>query len=98
MSNVVLFVELDIAPGQKEAFLNRARQHRDNVHKNEPNCLRFDISEPDDDENKVRLYEVYADQAAVDHHMETPYMKAYREDTGPMVADRRITKATLAHD
>ncbi len=98
MSAIVLFVELDTVPGQRDAFLARAREHRGNVQKNEPDCQRFDISVPDDEDNKVRLYEVYADQAAFDHHMETAYMKAYRADTGPMVANRQLTKAVLANE
>lgn len=95
MSAVVLFVELEIVAGRRDEFVARARQHRENVLKNEPDCDRFDVSVPDDAENMVRLYEVYADQAAVDHHMATPYMTAYREDTGDWVADRKITKAAL---
>ena len=98
MSAVVLFVELDIVPGQRVAFLARAREHRGNVHKNEPDCQRFDISVPDDEASRVRLYEVYSDQAAFDHHMETEYMKAYRADTGPMVANRQLTKAVLVNE
>ena len=95
MSAVVLFVELEIAPGHRDEFVARARQHRENVLKNEADCDRFDVSVPDDAENVVRLYEVYTDQAAVDHHMGTSYMAAYREDTGSLVTDRKITKALL---
>ncbi len=98
MSAVALFVELDIVPGRKDAFLARAREHRANVLKNEPGCQRFDISVPDDGDDKVRLYEVYADQAAFDLHMETSYMKEYRADTGAMVAGRALAKAVLAND
>jgi quinol monooxygenase YgiN len=98
MSAVVLFVEIDTVPGQRDAFLARVREHRGNVIKNEPGCQRFDISVPDDGDDKVRLYEVYADQAAFDLHMETAYMKEYRADTGLMVANRLLTKAELAND
>lgn len=98
MSIVVLFVELEIAPGRRDEFITRAREHRGNVLKNEPGCRRFDISTPDDTGDTVRLYEVYADQAAFDHHMETDYMKAYQADTGPMVADRARTKAVLQNE
>ena len=98
MSAVVLFVELDIVPGQRDAFLARAREHRRNVQKNEPDCQRFDISVPVDEASRVRLYEVYSDQAAFDHHTETEYMKAYRVDTGPMVANRQLTKAILVNE
>ena len=98
MSAVVLFVEIDIVAGQKDAFLARVREHRANVRKNEPGCQCFDISVPDDGDDKVRLYEVYADQAAFDLHMETNHMKEYRADTGLMVAGRVIAKAALAND
>ena len=95
MSVIVLFVELEIVAGRRDDFVARARQHRDNVLKNEPDCQRFDISVPDDTENVVRLYEVYADQAAFDHHMGTPYMAEYRADTGDMVVNRVLTKSVL---
>lgn len=95
MSAVVLFVELEIIPGRRDEFVARARRHRENVLRNEPDCDRFDISVPDDTEDTVRLYEVYADQAAFDRHMGTPYMAAYREDTGDMVAGRALTRAVL---
>ncbi len=98
MTAVVLFVEIDTVPGQRDAFLARARGHRANVIKNEPGCQCFDISVPDDGDDKIRLYEVYADQAAFDLHMETAYMKEYRTDTGPMVAGRVLAKAVLAND
>lgn len=97
MSAVVLFVELEIEPGQRDNYVARARQHRDNVMKNEPNCHRFDISVPDDNDTVVRLYEVYADQAAFEHHMQTPYMQEYREDTGPWIKERKLSRCTLAN-
>ena len=49
-------------------------------------------------ENLVRLYEVYDDEAAVEHHMQTPYMIAYREETAPMIANRKLTRAIMQHD
>ena len=98
MSAVVLFVELKMAPGQRDAFVALARQHRDRVLKDEPGCVQFDISVPDRTSDIVRLYEVYTDQSAVDHHMTTAYMAAYREATGPMVIDRAITQAVMSND
>ena len=98
MSAIVLFVELDIAPGRRDDFITRAREHRQNVLKNEADCQRFDIWVPDDTENTVRLYEIYADLAALDHHMGTPYMAEYRKDTVDMVVGRVLTKAVLEND
>lgn len=97
MSAIVLFVELEIAPGKRDDFIARARIHRDNVLKNEPGCQRFDVSVPEEGENTVRLYEVYADEAAFSLHMETDYMKAYLADTGDWVLNRDRVRASLAN-
>ena len=98
MPAVVLFVTLQITADKMAKFLGRVREHRNNVLKSEPDCLRFDISKPDQRENTIQLYEVYANQAAFDHHMETPYMKAYMEDTAPMIENRERTRATLLNE
>ncbi len=75
MSTLVLLVELTLNVGQKDAFLAPAREHRTNVLKNEPGCKGFELLAPTDGSDTIFLYEVYADQAAIDHHMNTPYMK-----------------------
>ena len=98
MPSVVLFVNLKIVEGEINAFVKRAREHREKVLANEPECKRFDISIPEDDENTVNLYEVYADEAAFQHHLETPYMKAYMEDTTSLIESRERTKSRLKND
>ena len=98
MSAIVLHVELTLHPEHRDAYLARALQHRDNVRENEPACQRFDISVEEKNPNLVRLYEVYNDAAAVQHHMQTPYMTSYRDETAPMIANRKLTRAIMAHD
>ncbi len=108
MSAVVLFVELKLNPGRRDAFVARATRHRALVLAGEPGCRRFDVSVPDKEEDTVCLYEVYEDEAAFDHHMGTDYMAEYRADTAPMaeyradtapmVAERVLRRAALAHD
>jgi quinol monooxygenase YgiN len=98
MTAIVLHVELTLHAEHRDAYLTRALQHRVNVRANEPACQRFEISVEEDNPNLVRLYEVYDDQAAVEHHMQTPYMIAYREETAPMIADRKLTRALMTHE
>lgn len=95
---IVLHVELTLHSEHRDAYLDLARAHRDRVLENEPGCSRFDISVEEENENLVRLYEVYDDAAAVDHHVQTPYMNAYRDETAPMIANRKLTRAVMAHD
>jgi len=98
MTAIVLHVELTLHPVHRDAYLKRALQHRVNVRANEPACQRFEVSVEEDNPNLVRLYEVYDDQAAVEHHMQTPYMIAYREETAPMIAERKLTRALMTHE
>ncbi len=98
MTILALLVELNIVPGQMDAFLTRARAHRINVLNNEPDCKGFELLVPTEGGDTVFLYEVYADQAAIDRHMETPYMKQYMTDTGPMIAGRTRRLCTLASE
>ncbi|HUF87154.1 MAG TPA: putative quinol monooxygenase [Thermohalobaculum sp.] len=98
MPAIALVVEIELAPGRKDAFLARALAHRETVLSNEPGCLRFDLLTADEDDAMVFLYEVYADAAALETHFGTPYMKQYLADTGPMIAGRTRNRCTLAHD
>lgn len=98
MAAIVLVVELEIAPGELGRFLARAREHRDNVLANEPGCRQFDILAPQDRDDAVILIEAYADAAAMETHFNTPYMKEYLADTGPMIAARKRTPCDLANE
>ncbi len=98
MTTAVLIVELEIAPGRKVDFLARAREHRINVLNNEPGCQRFDLLSPQEGDDTVFLYEVYADQDALETHFNTRYVKEYLEDTNPMIANRKRILCTLVND
>jgi (4S)-4-hydroxy-5-phosphonooxypentane-2,3-dione isomerase len=89
MSTIALLVELTLRAGQKDAYIARAGRHRAAVLDNEPGCRRFDIMVPDDGADTVMLYELYDNAAALEAHMQTPYMKAYLDETAPMIIERR---------
>lgn len=98
MAEIALVVELQIKPGERERFLARASEHRSNVLSREPGCLRFDLAVPRDQDDTVYLYEVYADDAALETHFNTPYMKEYMDDTGPMIAQRTRNLCDVANE
>lgn len=98
MPAIALVVELKTAAGQRDAFVSRVLAHRDNVLANEPGCLRFDVTASAEHDDTLFLYEVYADEAALEAHMNTAYMKQYLEDTGPMIARRQRNRCLLMHD
>ena len=98
MGKLSLVVEVKLKTGKRDAFADRVRQHGEICLDKEPGCLQFDVLVPTDGSDRVFLYEVYADQAAMDAHMETPHMAQYRRDTEPMVAERNRTVCAVVND
>lgn len=95
MPAIALVVELQLTAGSRDRFIARANEHRDNVLTHEPGCQRFDILVPDESADLVLLYEVYADEAALETHFNTSYMREYLADTGPMVAQRTRRRCSV---
>ena len=98
MSKIALAVTLTLAPGQRDRFLERVRQQKETSLEQEAGCIQFDILVPEEEENEVLLYEVYADDAAVETHLATSHMKEYLEETGPWVVDRHRRRCKLLDD
>jgi len=73
-----LVVTIDIKPGQKDALLATLDDARGSV-RNEPGCVRFDVIQDEHSENRIYLYEVYADRAAFDAHTKTPHFLTWQE-------------------
>jgi len=94
--SIALFVTLDFNEGCIEDYLQLAQQHKSRVLSKEPGCQQFDILIPDDTENRVHLFEVYDDEAALEIHMNSDYMQMYREKSGPMIANRHLNRCSVS--
>ncbi|MGH2560071.1 MAG: putative quinol monooxygenase [Thermomicrobiales bacterium] len=51
------------------------------VAEQEPGCAMYQVSRSHDDADRFLLYELYADQAAIDAHRATPHFKEIIEGT-----------------
>jgi autoinducer 2-degrading protein len=56
----------------------------------EPGCYQFDVIEDSGDPNKIYLYEVYKDEAALNAHLQAPHYIRWRDTVkdwfdGPVV-------------
>ena len=98
MPAIALVVEITTQPGQRDAFLARLRQHRENVLANEPGCARFEILLAEENAEGLVLYELYRDEEALKEHDAAPYFQAYREETAAMIAARRRILCRPAND
>jgi autoinducer 2-degrading protein len=76
---IALVVTIQIKPGHKEAFMASMLDDARGSNNDEPGCLRFDVLQNNEDPNKIHLYEVYKDQAALDAHRQAPHYTKWRE-------------------
>ena len=61
------------------AFLAAMLENARGSVQNEPGCLRFDVLQDGADPNRLHLYEVYRDQAAVEAHRQAPHFLRWRD-------------------
>ena len=79
---IALMVTIQIKPGHKDAFMASMFDDARGSNNDEPGCLRFDVLQDTEDENRIHLYEVYKDQAAVDAHRAASHYTKWRETVG----------------
>lgn len=76
---LTLFVELPVKSDRIDDFLRAMEENARSSVRDEPGCLRFDVSRDREDPSKVYLYEVYVDAAALDAHRTMPHYLKWRD-------------------
>ena len=74
-----LFVTIQIKPEFRDAFMVEMLDDARGSVENEPGCLRFDVVQDLEDPNRIHLYEVYRDQAAIEAHRRAPHYIKWRD-------------------
>jgi len=72
----VLIVELNIKPEARGRFIEAITDNASHAVQ-EPGCLRFDVLQDNENQNKFFFYEVYKDAAALASHRESPHFARY---------------------
>ena len=90
----VLVVTIDVKPDQKDSLLATLDDARGSV-RNEPGCVRFDVIQDEHTENRMYLYEVYADRAAFDAHEASPHTRRYLAARDQYLASTEVDWLTL---
>jgi quinol monooxygenase YgiN len=76
---------IEIKPGSRDEALRAVLAHRDRSLRDEPGTLQFEVLVPNDDPNKIHLFEVYADTAAFVAHMKGASMAKVNQDAGHLL-------------
>ncbi len=84
----VLVVDIHVKSEHRDAFIaaiteNAAASSSDA----EPECIRFEVVQDNDDPDRFTLYEVYERPESLDAHRETPHFKKYFAAAGDLMAE-----------
>ncbi len=75
-----LIVTFKIKPEHKDSFMASLEGDARGSNNDEPGCLQFDVLQDNEDPNRVHLYEIYQDEAAVEAHRAAPHYLKWREE------------------
>ena len=91
-----LVVLLEIAAGQRDAFVGLAQAHAErSVRLEDGGCLSFEVFVPAEDTNQVILVEKYVDDAALQAHWDSAHMAAYVAQISGMIVGRTRFRCTV---
>ncbi len=87
---LVVLVEVTVRQEMLAEFERAILANADAARTREPGCVRFDVSQREDEPSRWLFYELYKDAAAFEAHRASPHFAAYQQ-----VADRALLSKTL---
>jgi quinol monooxygenase YgiN len=90
MSEVIVAVVLQAKPGSGARLRKLMVQSAQETHC-EPGCLTFALNVANNDPDRMALIERWADQQALDAHMEQPYVRQLFADLADVLAAPPVT-------
>ena len=82
---------IDLHPDDLAAFL-AAVEAVTGPSRAEADCVAYQFSQDVADPNRICLFEIWTDKAAIDKHMQTPHFLAYRERTAKLRQTRNLLR------
>ena len=90
-----LVVQMEVRPEHREEFLAGMAANAEAAVRDEPGCLRFDVSAVADDPYRFFLYELYTDAAAFEAHKASPHFARWRTVAEQVVVGQVNTPGEL---
>jgi autoinducer 2-degrading protein len=85
---IALFVSLKVKPDQHDRFLAAAEDDSIcSVRDEGGGCLRFDVYQDQQDQNRYFFHEVYRDMAALDAHRTMPHFARWSQASQEVLSE-----------
>ena len=88
----VRVADIEVDPAQREAFISAVKEEMEESVRMEPGVLALYAVAEKDSPSRLRFFEVYADEAAYDAHVQSPHFQKYRTTTEPMIRTRVLVE------
>ncbi|MEX1125458.1 MAG: antibiotic biosynthesis monooxygenase [Acidimicrobiia bacterium] len=98
MDQIGFFVELDIDPAQLEDFDKNMLAHSKATLSGEEGCLAFDVYVERSNPNRYALFELYADEQAIETHRFSNQLAKHRTEVDPAILRRKILRIGVEVD
>lgn len=86
---IAIIVEVEVKPGMAKDFIRETKLSRTETLK-EKGCIRYNILQNINDENKFTLSEIYLSEDAIQDHRTTKHFLSWRDNVQPMMAKPRV--------
>ena len=90
----VRIAELEIDPAQLESYKNAVKEEMETSVRTEPGVLAIYAVAENDHPTRLRFFEMYADEAAYNAHIQSPHFKQYVAITKDMITSRKLIDTT----
>jgi len=87
---IVQIAELEIDPGQLEAYKLALKEEIETSIRVEPGVLMLYAVSVKEHPEQIRLFETYRDASAYKSHLQSPHFKTYKDRTQQMVKSLRL--------
>jgi (4S)-4-hydroxy-5-phosphonooxypentane-2,3-dione isomerase len=95
MTGFVVIVEFRVKAGRRAEFRRLIDVNAVQSAQLEPGCRRFDVLEPERDEARIVLYEIYEDRAAFDAHLRSAHYAQFDKASAGMVESKSVMFCSL---
>lgn len=93
-AKVVRIAELEIDPAQLDKYTAAVKEEMEASVRTEPGVLGIYSVAEKDNPSKLRFFEIYADEAAYQAHIQSPHFRKYYETTKTMITSRKLIETT----
>jgi quinol monooxygenase YgiN len=91
----VIIVDFKLKPGTRAPFRKLVDANADTSVRKERGCRRFDVLEPEGEDDRIVLYEIYDSRADLETHVASAHYKSFDGASAGLIENKTVIAYTL---